>query len=63
MTPKPTPWTIPALLALVMLFGLLAALIGEGGIWWPLSWATLTVPCVCSVYYLVRGLTPPRQEP
>ncbi|WP_061029471.1 hypothetical protein [Bradyrhizobium sp. CCH5-F6] len=62
MTPKPTPWTIPALLALVTLFGLLAALIGEGGIWWPLSWATLTVPCACSVYYLVRGLTP-RQKP
>ncbi|MHB0770524.1 hypothetical protein [Bradyrhizobium sp. 5.13L] len=62
MTSKPTPWMIPALLALVTLFGLLAALIGEGGIWWPLSWATLTVPCVCSVYYLVRGLMP-RQKP
>ena len=58
-----TLWTIPALLALVTLFGLLAALIGEGGIWWALSWATLVVPCVCSFYYLIRGLTPPQQKP
>lgn len=54
---------IPALLALVTLLGLLAALIGEGGIWWLLSWATLAVPCACSFYYLVRGLMPPRQKP
>lgn len=53
------PWAIPALLALVTLFGLLAALVGEGGIWWALSWATLAVPCACSAYYFVRGLLPP----
>lgn len=58
-----TLWTIPALLALVTLFGLLAALIGEGGIWWALSWAALAVPCVCSGYYLIRGLMPPQQKP
>jgi hypothetical protein len=63
MTSRRTLWMIPALLALVTLLGLLAALIGEGGIWWPLSWATLTVPCVCSLYCLVRGLVPPRQKP
>lgn len=56
------PWAIPALLALVTLFGLLAALVGEGGIWWPLSWVTLAVPCVCSGCYLVRGLRPPEQS-
>ncbi|MGT2437432.1 hypothetical protein ACU4GH_18180 [Bradyrhizobium betae] len=55
-------WTIPALLALLTLFGLPAALVGEGGIWWLLSWGTLAVPCVCSFYYLVRGLLPPRQN-
>lgn len=63
MTPTRTLWTIPALLALVTLFGLLAALIGEGGVWWPLSWAALAVPCICSFYYLVRGLMPARQKP
>ena len=55
---RQAPWAIPALLALVTLFGLLAALVGEGGIWWPLSWVTLAVPCMCSGYYLVRGLLP-----
>ncbi|MHC2565645.1 MULTISPECIES: hypothetical protein [Bradyrhizobium] len=63
MTSRRALWMIPALLALVTLLGLLAALIGEGGIWWPLSWATLAVPCVCSLYYLVQGLMPPRQKP
>jgi hypothetical protein len=52
-------WTIPALLAVVTLVGLVAALVGEGGVWWPLSWAMLAVPCACSVLYLVRGLLPP----
>ena len=54
-------WTIPASLAVVTLFGLLAALVGEGGIWWPLSWALLAVPCVCSGVYLMRGLLPPHE--
>lgn len=63
MTSRRTLWTVPASLAVVTLFGLLAALIGEGGIWWALSWATLTVPCVCSFYYLVRGLLPQRTDP
>lgn len=56
-----TVWAIPTLLALVTLCGLLAALAGEGGIWWPLSWAALAVPCACSAYYLVRGLLPPER--
>ncbi|WP_445220636.1 hypothetical protein ACKWRH_11675 [Bradyrhizobium sp. Pa8] len=63
MTSGRTLWTVPVLLALVTLFGLLAALVGEGGIWWALSWATLAVPSVLSFYCLVRGLMPPRQKP
>jgi hypothetical protein len=62
MTSGRALWTIPALLALVTLVGLLAALIGEGGVWWALSWATLAVPCALSFYYLVRGLLPARQK-
>ncbi|MCP3391398.1 hypothetical protein NLM27_21665 [Bradyrhizobium sp. CCGB12] len=63
MTPGPTLWAIPALLALVTLLGLLAALIGEGGIWWALSWGMLIVPGALSLYYLARGLMPPRADP
>jgi hypothetical protein len=48
-------WTSPAALAVITVAGLLSALIGEGGIWWVLSWLALAVPCVCSVFYLIRG--------
>lgn len=36
-------WTIPILLALVTIFGLLASLLGTG-IWYVLSWAALSLP-------------------
>lgn len=44
------------MLALITVAGLLSALIGEGGIWWMVSWAALAVPCACCVAYLVRGV-------
>jgi hypothetical protein len=37
-------WLWPIALAASSVFGLLAALIGEGGIWWALCWLTLTLP-------------------
>ncbi|WP_141688110.1 hypothetical protein [Bradyrhizobium paxllaeri] len=47
-------WTSPAVLAVITVAGL-SALIGEGGIWWAFSWVALAVPCVCSVFYFIRG--------
>lgn len=44
-------WLWPIVLAVVTIFGLLAALIGEGGIWWALSWLMLAVPLLVIVYY------------
>ena len=32
-------WRWPLVLAGLTLFGLLSALLGEGGVWWVLSWA------------------------
>lgn len=37
-------WRWPLLLAALSLFGLLSALLGEGGVWWVLSWIALAAP-------------------
>ncbi len=37
-------WRWPAILAVLVIFGLLSALLGQGGIWWTLSWIALGIP-------------------
>ncbi|MDV3480098.1 hypothetical protein [Sphingobium yanoikuyae] len=37
-------WSWPIGLAALTIFGLLSALLGEGGLWWWLSWAALALP-------------------
>ncbi len=37
-------WGWPLILAALTIFGLLSALLGQTGIWLPLSWAALAVP-------------------
>lgn len=37
-------WVWPIGLAALTLAGLLSALLGEGGIWWWLSWVALAIP-------------------
>jgi len=37
-------WRWPTALALLISFGLLSALLGEGGVWWALSWIALSLP-------------------
>jgi hypothetical protein len=37
-------WRWPVVLAALTLFGLLSALLGQGGIWWGLSWIALSIP-------------------
>lgn len=50
-------WRWPIALAAVTLFGLLSALLGEGGIWWWLSWAALAAPLLVILrYWLFRRL-------
>ena len=49
-------WRWPIGLALLTLFGLLSALIGEGGIWWWLSWAALAMPLLVTAYHLRRAV-------
>jgi hypothetical protein len=37
-------WRWPLVLAVLTVFGLLSALLGQGGIWWGLSWGALAMP-------------------
>ncbi|WP_022720209.1 hypothetical protein [Rhodopseudomonas sp. B29] len=39
-------WQWPIALAGATVFGLLSALIGEGGVWWSLCWIALASPLV-----------------
>jgi hypothetical protein len=51
-------WGWPCLLAALSVFGLLSALLGQGGIWWLLSWIALATPLAVIVRCLWRR--PPR---
>ncbi len=42
-------WGAPLILAFISIFGLLAALLGTG-VWYVLSWITLTIPIVIIIW-------------
>jgi hypothetical protein len=48
-------WRWPLVLAGLTLFGLLSALLGEGGVWWVLSWIALATPLIVAVVCLARS--------
>jgi hypothetical protein len=43
------------MLAVMTLFGLLSALLGQGGIWWILSWIALAAPVLTVLCCGVRA--------
>ncbi len=47
-------WAWPVVLAALSLFGLLSALLGQGGIWWLLSWIALGIPLFAIFFHLYR---------
>jgi hypothetical protein len=47
-------WRWPLLMAVLTLVGLVSALLGEGGVWWGLSWATLARPLAVMAFCVVR---------
>jgi hypothetical protein len=51
-------WRWPAVFAVLTVFGLLSALLGQGGAWWALSWITLTIPLVVILVCLQRRRRP-----
>jgi len=48
-------WRWPLVLATATMFGLLSALLGEGGLWWALSWIALAAPLLAIVLCLARA--------
>ncbi|MCK1395255.1 hypothetical protein [Bradyrhizobium sp. 1] len=48
-------WRWPSLLAVLSVFGLLAALLGQTGIWLPLCWGALTIPLAVAAICIVRS--------
>ena len=57
-------WGPPITLAVLTMFGLLSALLGQGGIWWWLSWAALAVPLiVIARYWPLRRLFQRKTDP
>ncbi len=57
-------WRWPSVLAALVVFGLLSALLGQGGIWWALSWVALAVPVGtvigCIIFRRKTALAPDR---
>ena len=54
-------WTWPLLIAVLTMFGLLSALLGQHGIWWWLSWAALLTPiAVILRYWPLRSVCSPK---
>lgn len=47
-------WRWPTVIAVLSIFGLLSALLGQGGIWWPLSWIALSIPLLVIVRCCVK---------
>lgn len=52
-------WRWPLVLGVLTTFGLVSALLGQGGLWWGLSWIALAIPlvviAVCTSRGVVRG--------
>ncbi|OYU90055.1 MAG: hypothetical protein CFE29_13665 [Bradyrhizobiaceae bacterium PARB1] len=48
-------WLWPIALAVATIAGLVAALIGESGLWWALSWLMLAVPLAVMAYCLTAA--------
>ncbi|WP_424630660.1 hypothetical protein [Bradyrhizobium sp. SYSU BS000235] len=51
-------WRWPLLLAALTVFGLLAALIGQSGLWWPASWIALAMPLIVIVRAVCAAFRP-----
>jgi len=47
-------WRIPVLLSALILFGLLAALLGTG-VWYWLSWMAMLIPLVIVCFKIISG--------
>lgn len=57
MTVRHSSWAIwrwPVVLAALTVSGLLSALIGQGGLWWAVSWIALATPLIVIAWGVAR---------
>lgn len=47
-------WGWPLVFAALSVLGLLSALLGQGGVWWILSWITLAAPLAAIIWFVSR---------
>ena len=47
-------WRWPLALSVLTLVGLVSALLGEGGVWWGLSWIALAIPLGVMAFCVAR---------
>jgi len=45
---------VPLLIGVLTMFGLISALLGQGGVWFWLSWATLSLPILLILVFIFR---------
>ncbi|MDN3276277.1 hypothetical protein QWJ07_18580 [Frankia sp. RB7] len=48
-------WLWPSLFAILSVFGLFSALLGQTGLWLPLSWIALSAPLVAAAICIARS--------
>jgi hypothetical protein len=48
-------WRWPLAIALLSVFGLLSALLGDGGIWWLFCWIALALPLGLIGWFVARS--------
>ena len=47
-------WRWPLALGVLTVAGLVAALVGEGGVWWPSAWVALGIPLAVAAWFTWR---------
>jgi len=62
LRPSVAIWPWPIALGLLTIFGLLSALLGQHGIWLPLSWAALSIPLIVTLACLIRAWRRPSSK-
>ncbi len=55
-------WCWPVILAVLIMFGLLSALLGQDGVWHWLSWIALSIPLGVVIRFGVRAIPMPRTQ-
>lgn len=56
-------WRWPVVLAVLTVFGLLSALLGQGGVWWVLSWIALAIPLLVIAAAWQKRRRPAKSRP